>query len=170
LLHFERLTVTARAGNQTVTAVASWPTLQISSRLAASDLTKIRFRNPTTPPAAAYRLAPGPLAAGLIAAAALCVLVAIALAGRELAKRFARASLRRLTPLELAIAYVRDSTSRTGPDRRRALALLAETIDRTGEPALAATASDRAWSKPPPTPAGATDLADRAAGLQRGAE
>jgi len=171
LLHFERATVTARAGNQTVTAAASWPTLQISSRLTASDLAKqVRFRNPTTPPSAAYRVAPGPLSAGLIAGAALCALVAAALGAREVAKRFPRAKARRLTPLELAIAYVRDSTRRTDPDRRRALALLAEAVDRSGEPALAATASNRAWSKPPPTPAGTTELADRAAGLQRGTE
>jgi hypothetical protein len=169
LLHLERVTVTGLAGNRTVTAGASWPTLRISSRLGAADLSgQIHFRNPTTPPAVDYRLAPGPLSAGVIAAAALCALVALALAARALARLSRRSSERRLSPLELAIAYVRDSTRRSDPDRRRALELLAEAVDRNGEPTLAAAAAERAWSKPPPTPGGATELADRAAGLRKG--
>ncbi len=168
ILRLERVTVTVLADSSAVSAAASWPTLRISSRLGASDLSgQIRFRNPTTPPSPAYRVAPGPLSAGLIAAAALCALVAAALAGRELAGLFPRAGARRLTSLELAIAYVRDSTKRTDPDRRRALELLAEAVDGDGEPTLAAAAAERAWSAPPPTPAGATELADRAAGLRR---
>jgi hypothetical protein len=170
VLRLERVTVTGLADSRTVTAAALWPRLRISSRLGASDLSgQIRFRNPTTPPAPEYRIAPGPLSAGLIAAAALCALLAAALAGRELAGRFARSSARRLSALELAIAYVRDSARRTDPDRRRALELLAEAVDSDGEPTLAAAAGEQAWSKPPPTPAGAAELADRAAGLGRGA-
>ena len=170
LLQLERVTVTGLAGTRTVTAAASWPTLRISSRLAASDVSGgVRFRNPATPPSPEYRVAPGPLSAGLIAAAALCVLVGTALAGRELARLFPRSRTRRLSPLELAIAYVRDSARRSDSDRRRALELLAEAVGNQGEPAAAAAAAETAWSKPPPTPAGATELADRAAGLRRGA-
>ena len=170
LLKLERVTVTGLAGNRTVTAAASWPTLRISSRLAASDLSgQVRFRNPATPPSPEYRLAPGPLSAGLIAAAALCALVAAALVGRELARRSSSERAHRLSPLELAIAYLRDSARRTDPDRRRALELLAEVVGDQGEPAVAAAAAETAWSKPPPTPGGATELADRAAGLRRGA-
>jgi hypothetical protein len=167
LVRLERVTVTALAHARTVTVVASWPSLRISSRLAASDLSgRIRFRSPTTPPTPAYRLRPGPLAGGLIAAAALCALAAAALAGRELTRRSARSVADRLSRLELAIVYVRDSARRSDPDRRRALALLAEAVDDDGVPALAADAAETAWSKPAPTPAGATELADRAAGLR----
>lgn len=170
-LQLERVTVTGLAGTRTVTAAASWPTLRISSRLAASDLSgRVRFRNPTTPPSPEYRLAPGPLSAGLIAAAALCALVAAAVAGRELTRFSGRSRARRLSPLELAIAYVRDSARRSDPDRRRALELLAEAVGDQGELSVAAAAAETAWSKPPPTPAGATELADRAAHVRRGAE
>jgi hypothetical protein len=165
VLRLERVTVTGLADGRAVSAAAAWPTLHVSSRLGASDLSgQIRFRNPTTPPSPTYRLAPGPLSTGLIAAAALCALVAAAIAGRELAGLLPRAGARRLSSLELAIAYVRDSTRRTDPDRRRALELLAEAVDSDGEATLASAAGERAWSKPPPTPAGATELADRAAG------
>jgi len=160
-LQLHAVTVTALAGTRRLVANAPWPVLRISSRLAAADLTgRIRFHHPASPPAPAYRLAPGKLAAGLIALAALCTLAAVALAGRELTRRSARSKVRRLSPLELAIAYVRDSTVRGDPDRRRALALLSEAAE--GE--VADDAADRAWSKPPPTPAGAGELADRAAG------
>ena len=160
-LQLRPVTATGLAGTRTVTATAQWPTLRISSRLAPSDRTgRVRFHHPARPPAANYRLAPGALAGGLIALASLCALAGVALAGRELARRSARTKVRRLSPLELAIAYVRDSTARSDPDRRRALALLSEAAE--GE--LADDAADRAWSKPPPTPAGAGELADRAAG------
>jgi len=161
LLQLRPVTATGLAGTRTVTATAQWPTLRISSRLAPSDRNgRVRFHHPATPPAVNYRLAPGALAGGLIALAALSALAAVALAGRELARRSAHSKVRRLSPLELAIAYVRDSTVRSDPDRRRALALLSEAAE--GE--VADDAADRAWSKPPPTPAGAGELADRAAG------
>jgi hypothetical protein len=170
LLRLHAVTATARAGTRTVTALASWPALSISSRLAASDLTgRVRFRSPATPPSPEYRFAPGPLAAGLVAVAALFGLVAAALAGRELAGLFPGSRTRPHSRLELAIAYVRDSTRRTDPDRRRALEFLAEAVDASDEPALAAAAAETAWSKAPPTPAGATKLADRADGLRSGA-
>jgi hypothetical protein len=164
MLQLHAVTVTGLAGTRRLTATARWPVLRISSRLTAADLkNRDRFRHPTSPPPPEYRVAPGAFAGGLIAAAALCALLAAALVGRELAQRSGRA--RPLTPLELAIAYVRDSTGRADHDRRRALELLAEAVE--GE--LATAAAETAWSKPPPTPAGATELADRAAHAGSGA-
>jgi hypothetical protein len=171
VVQLERVTVSGLAGARAVTAAGSWPTLRVSSRLAGSDLSgRIHFRNSTTPPNPAYRLAPGPLSGGLIGAAVLCVLFALALVGRGLARRSSRSRERRLSPLELAIEYVRDSAGRNNPDRRRALELLAEAVDAGGEPTLAAAAAERAWAKPPPTPAVAAELADRASGVRTGAE
>ena len=74
-----------------------------------------------------------------------------------------------LSRLELAIAYLRDSTRRSGADRRRALSLLAETTDEL-EPDLAQTAAEAAWSRPSPSPVGATELADRASRVGRAEE
>lgn len=160
LLRLRPVIATARAGTNTVTGKASWPALRITSRLATADRNgPVRFRSPATLPTPDYRLAPGALAAGLIALAALCALGAVVLAVRELARRSARSKVLLLSPLELAIAYVRDSTARTEPDRRRALELLSEAAE--GE--LATDAADRAWSEQAPTPAGAAELADRAA-------
>lgn len=161
LLRLRAVTATARAGTRTVTGTASWPALRITSRLATADRNgPVRFRYPATLPAPDYRLAPRALAAGLIALAALCTLGAVALASSELVRRSARSKVHHLSPLELAIAYVRDSTARAEPDRRRALELLSEAAE--GE--LAADAADRAWSESAPTPTGAAELADRAAG------
>ena len=170
VLHLEPVTVTGLAGTRTLTATAAWPTLRIYSRLSPSDLTRIRFRRPISPPSPAYRLAPGPLAAGLIGAAALFTLAAMILALAALTGRVRRARATSLPPLELAIAYVRDSARRPEPDRRRALGFLADAVDDRGDSTLAAAASDTAWSKSPPTPAAAEKLADRAGGLDGGTE
>jgi hypothetical protein len=160
LLHLRAVTVTALSGSRRVSATAVWPVLSISSRLTSSDLARsIHFRHATTPPPPEYRIAPGKLAGWLIAAAAIGALAAAALAGRQLAGLPRRTRGPRLSPLELAIAYVRDSTQRSASDRRRALELLAESV---GEPTLAANVARTAWSPDPPTAAGAEDLADRA--------
>ena len=82
------------------------------------------------------------------------LLAAAALAVRGLGGLSRRSRARPLSPLQLAIAYVRDSTRRSDLDRRRALSLLAETVD-DGEPSLAAAAAERAWSKPPAGPSSA---------------
>jgi hypothetical protein len=167
LLRLEPVTITGLTGRRTVSVTARWPTLRVSSRLAPSDLSgRIRFRSPTTPPLPGYRLPPGPLSGGLIAGAVVCVLAGALLVIGPLATLFRRSTGPRLSRLELAIAYVRDSTRRASPDRRRALALLSEAVDDEGETALAAVAADTAWSEPPPTPAGADELAERAAEIR----
>ena len=151
--------VTVSSTNETATA--RWPALRVSSRLASGDLSgAIRFRNPATPPAASYRLAPGTLAGALVGVAALCVLIAAALVAHALRRRSASPIADRRSPLELAIAYVRDSARRSDADRRRALELLAEAV---GRPDVAAAAAETAWSEQPPTPARTTELAEQAA-------
>jgi hypothetical protein len=170
LVHLRAVTVSGVAGERTVRAVGAWPVLRVSTRLAESDLTDpLRFRSPSTPRSPAYRLPPGPLGGGLIAVAALCILAALALGWFEVARIRRRPAVDRRSRLELAIAYVRDSANRTEPDRRRALELLAETVDATGEPALSATAATTAWSKRPPTADAASELADEAVRVPRGA-
>ena len=157
VLHLRPLTVTALAGGRRLSATAAWPALRIDSRLRPSDLRgEAPFRSPAAPPKPHYRVAP----AALVAAAVICVLGAIALVVAALLRWRRRPVTRRVSPLELAIAYVRDSARRPDPDRRRALELLSEAVDEE----LALTAADAAWSRQPPTPEGAGDLADRAEG------
>jgi hypothetical protein len=168
VLRLAPVEVTALEDGRSVKASAPWPALRVASRLAASDRSgPIEFRTPDGPPSPAYRARPGLLAAGLIAAAALSALAAVAFAARGLARRSSRAPASRLSPLALAIAYVRDSARRTESDRRRALGALAEAVDDLGEPRLADSAAETAWSERPPTPAGAAELADRAAAAGR---
>jgi hypothetical protein len=164
VVRLQPVAVTGSAGGRMVHATGSWPVLRVSTRLSASDLSgPVRFRSPSAPPPPSYRVAPGLLAGALLAAAAFALLAALVLAGRELLPLRRRGSAaRRLSSLDLAVAYVRDSAGRSGSDRRRALSLLAEAaVD--SEPALAAAADDTAWSEPQPTPARATELADLAA-------
>jgi hypothetical protein len=159
VLHLHPLTVTALASGARVSATAAWPPLRIDSRLRAPDLKgEASFRSPKSPPPPRYGVAPGTFAGVLIAGAAICVLAAIGLAAAALRRRRKRAVTRRASPLELAIAYVRDATGRPSPDRRRALELLSEAVADD----LALDAADAAWSREPPTPAGAGELADRA--------
>jgi len=161
VLRLPRVTVSAVASGRTVSATANRPAVTIVSGLTAAQRDgRIRFHFPSSPPSVRYAVAPGALAAALIAVAALAGAAGAALVARELLRHRARARTRRLSPLELAIAYVRDSTRRAETDRRRALELLSEAAG--GE--VAREAADRAWSRPPPTPAGAAELADRAGG------
>jgi hypothetical protein len=163
VLRLPRLTVSAVASGRTVTAITIRPTVAIVTRLTAAQRDgRIRFHFPSTPPRVRYAIAPGALAAVLIAFAALAAAAGLALLTRELMGQRARARTRRLSPIELAIAYVRDSTRRAEDDRRRALELLSEAAG--GE--VARDAADRAWSKQPPTAAGAAELADRAGGAR----
>src|SRR5262249_29842984 len=163
LLRFSPVIVTGATGTGTLRATAAWPSLRVSSRLTASDLAgKVRFRSPSRPPAPAYRVSPGGLSAALIAAAAVCGLVAVVLVLRELVRHRRRSHARVPSRLELAIVYVRDSTRRSDADRRRALSFLSEAVEG-GETDLAAVAADTAWAKTPPTPPNAAAPADRAA-------
>ncbi len=170
LLHLEPVKVTALADGRALTAVAPWPVLRISSRLVPADLTgRTRFRTPATAPAPGYRISPVTAAVGMIVAAAICLLAAAALLWTGLLRKARREPGHGLTPLELAIAYVRDSTRRSGADRRKALALLAESVPEGGDSPLGAAAARAAWSRPAPTAVGATELADRATGRSEGA-
>jgi alkylhydroperoxidase family enzyme len=162
------VTVTGRARSGTVSAVGRWPTVRVSSRLAPSALSgKARFHVPAALPAPGYRIAPGELEIVLIAAAVLCAATALMLVTPSLRPRRRRALREsRLSALELAIAYVRDSRTRPDPERRRALELLSEIVESGGvDPGLAAASARRAWSRHAPTPEDATDFAERAGAL-----
>ena len=106
------------------------------------------FRRPTTPPPPSYRVRPSLLRALLLAGAAGSSRSAPFWRGRSCtASPRARPDTR--TPLERALAFVRASLSRGPDDRRRALDLLARTVEPgAGE----SEALSLAWSEPEPDP------------------
>jgi hypothetical protein len=145
-------TVATRSGGVAHAAVA-WPVLHVHGRVNASDLAGARphFRGDTTPAAPSYRIAPSTLAALLDALAVLLVLGGVALAASE-ARRLARRRRGHAAAggeLERALRLAREAESRTPPDRRRALGLLARLLDHR-DARLAAEASGLAWAKPQP--------------------
>jgi hypothetical protein len=156
--------VTADAGSAKIAATGTWPTTFIATRLTVQDAATTHFRWSKVMPATSYRVSPGTLANGLTVAAALLAIGALALIGFELVRlrdRRRQRALAVLSPLEAALAYTRDAAARPDPaDRRKALGLLATTLESEGVPALADTASDVAWSEEPPTADRAIELAD----------
>jgi hypothetical protein len=160
------VTVTASAGAQKLSAKATWPTTFVASRLTPKDAAAntIRYRWAKVAPAPTYAVSPGRLAGLLTAAAGLLAVAALALLGFELVRiveRRRKSALVVLTPLQAALAYTRDAARRPDPaDRRKALGLLAKTLEDEGVPALADTTGDVAWSAEPPTPDRAIEVAD----------
>jgi hypothetical protein len=158
--------VTATSGGQRLKTAAVWPPTAILSRLQRRDIGSIQphFRSPRTVPAPEYSVSPSGLANVLTGVAGALALVGLGVLGWELVRLVERRRRRRvvvLTPLEAALAYTRDAAGRADPaDRRKALELLATTLEAEGAPALADSAEDAAWSEEPPSPERARELAD----------
>ena len=156
--------VTARTPQgEAVKIREAWPLLDVSGRYAAPRNTHVSpiFRIARDLPAASYRVRPGLL--GLVLDVAGVALIALAL-GCTGFFLVVRPALRRRTDeptpagLARALALVRASQSRTGPDRRRAVGLLARSLP-SGSAGLSAAASRAAWSLPEPTPSSVEELA-----------
>ena len=142
------------------TAATSWPRLQLRSRVTAADLARAepRFAADTATDPPSFRVAPGRAALALALVAALAAAAAAALAAFEVTRRARRGET--TDELERALALVREAEERPAPDRRRALALLARLL-RSRDPALERSASDLAWSAPPPEPPAVDELVTR---------
>jgi hypothetical protein len=156
-LRFPQAVVTATSVGSTLRATDRWPQLVVASRLTPAEASgNAHFRRAAGVPAPAYAVAPGRLSAGLVAAAVILAVGAVVLLAIELLRlaerRRARAAGVR-SRRALALAYAREAAARDdAADRRKALGLLAETLADEGEPALAASAVDVAWSETPPSP------------------
>jgi len=161
-LRLPRLTATGTRDGRTVKAVAPWAALRVVSRLSERAARgEVVFRRQRNLPPPAYRVSPGGLAGGLIAAAALAAVAAIALLVLGLRRRRARSGAYLPSALERALWFTRDSATRTDPaDRRRALELLAEAVEDAGDDRLAGRVRTAAWVETPPTPQRSTDIAD----------
>lgn len=156
VLAFPSTVVSATSGTKTLTARAAMPRLTVSSRLPAGATASAspRFLAPTTLPPARYAVSPTLLSDLLVAATALLGVAGLALLARELVRlsryRRRRAAVLR-TPLEIALAYVRQAARRpAAADRRKALGLLARTLDDRGDDVLASSVDAAAWGERPP--------------------
>jgi hypothetical protein len=165
LVQFPPVIVTATENGKAVKTTGIWQPLSVSSRLTPADIASggLHFRSPVAPPPASFGVSPV-VADLLTAAGGLLGVAALALLGLELAalvarrRRLARA---RLSPLEVALTFVRQAARRPDPaDRRKALGLLSDVLAVEGDPALAGSAGDAAWSEQPPSADRTLELAD----------
>jgi hypothetical protein len=115
------------------------------------------FRRETTLPPPTYRIRPRLLQA-LLLAGALLLLAAAAVAALPAIRRLFPRRVDRRSPLERALALVRASTGRSSEDRRRALDLLARSLER---PDTAGEALQLAWSQAEPGQAPIESLVQR---------
>lgn len=139
------------------TASVEWPPLRAAGRIDPNRLEQAALRaelRDLTPPS--YRISPKAvelvalLLAVLFAAAAAILALRFVPLDRIAARLGARRADRR-TPLERALAQVRDAIARDRPaEGRRALERLAHELRATENPELAGDASRLAWSKGAP--------------------
>jgi hypothetical protein len=143
---------------------ASWPPLQVRTRVLAADVARPHppLRSDPTPPAVTYRFEPTRLARVLEVAAAVLAAAGVLLAGwaAVAVSHRRRHKAEQLTGLERALALAREAERRPTPDRRRALGLLARLLG-SRDPRLAGAADELAWSAPAPTPDALAELVNR---------
>jgi hypothetical protein len=157
ILRLPPLRVSAPRRNGTrVVSVVSWPAVTVTGRVTHGEAGAAvpPFRRETDLPRATYRLSPRLLAASLDGLAAALLLAGALLVLRQIvARRRHRAAERfaRLSPLERALVYARESERRGPADRRRALGLLGRVLGGTGS-GLGNAAFRLAWSAPDPSP------------------
>jgi hypothetical protein len=149
-------------------AAVRWPEVTVASRLDDEDRANpyARFRADTSPPPASYDVSPETLQDLLVAGAALLVLAAAALlwlAFRREAPAAAEPRATRRDPLGEALRLVREiAADGYRPELRRlALQRLVTELRASGREDLADSAGRLAWAGGPPSPTGASELADR---------
>jgi hypothetical protein len=165
-----------RATPGRATAIVDWPPFTVTSRVGEQALAEREWRaDVATLPKVSYRLTPGTLAALLFAGSLAFAGLAVALAAwllrprRRQVEQAEREPVRRLTPLQRALALARES-SRNGdsPDRRRALERVARELGIRGHTDLADRARDLAWAAGSASPAAIEELVDEAEVLGNG--
>jgi len=141
--------VATAAGERSVSA--AWPSLAVRDRVRPADVTAAEppLEADASPLPPTYRASPATLASILDIVAALLGVSALALAAWEL-ELLARRRRAPEKPLVRAIRLARSAQALAGPERRRALELLARALGR-GE--LQREATRLAWSEPTPEPA-----------------
>ncbi len=142
-----------------------WMPLESVSRLGAIDIANPRWRlDLRRPPTVSYRVDPGFLAAGLLAASCAFVLAAALLAGLAVSRRRQTpapepAPVRPDSPLTRALEALASAGANSSPsERRQALELVAGEVEQAGHPELAEEAWRLAWSRIPPSREAVADL------------
>ena len=158
---------TRRGSSQADAATIEWPPIRAAGRISPDELEQASLRAELRDlPEPTYRVSPRAveLVALLIAvlfAAAAAVLVLRLLPLDRLAVWFGARRVDRRTPLEQALALVRESSeSGTAEEERRALERLAVELRRARNPELAHDASRLAWSQARPVETGVDSLSD----------
>ena len=152
----------SRGNRQIVTA--SWPSIRVTTRVTPEELRRIRFFVGLDPlPAVSFRMDADLLFSLLAAAALLAGLAGLGALAYALVpyQRFtapqAEAWVRRLSPLELALALVRRALAeRRREEQRKALERLGRELSACGRVDLAADARHLAWSREGPSRAAGT--------------
>jgi hypothetical protein len=150
------------SGTSRLSADVPWPPLVVHTRMSGLDsaqrdaLAAPWRADMLTLPAASYRVSPGLVLALLVMVGGLLLAVAAVLSFRALPERDPPPEPEPppppvVSPLEQALALLESTTSTNGAqDRRRALELVAEALERWGDPGLAQTARTLAWSEARP--------------------
>jgi hypothetical protein len=143
-----------RSGGGPRTEEIDWPTLTVSGRISRARFfeaqTRAEFRELEPP---TYRVSPRLVAAAtlllaVIFAAAAAILILRLLPLARIAERLGLKTVDRRTPLERALARVRETSSADRAEEgRRALERLAHELRRVRNPELAGAASELAWSR-----------------------
>jgi hypothetical protein len=152
---------------QLQTATVDWQPLRVAGRIDPRLLTEAALRAELRDlPAPTYRVSPGAVQLIAILLAILCFVAAAALAIRflpldRMTAWLGRHGADRRSPLERALALVRESTSSGRPaEGRQALERLAQELHNTREPELAGAASELAWSERAPAETRVAPLSD----------
>jgi hypothetical protein len=139
-----------------------WPAVVVVPRVSRAQATADRppWQVQLAVPSVSYRVRPGTATAIAWAGAVVLALVGAGLIGWEALRR-RRLRLEReraLSRLQHALLLARESSGRSGDDRRKALALLARELD--GDRELARAATRLAWNRTEPSPERMTTLLD----------
>jgi hypothetical protein len=146
-------------------ATVEWVPIRAAGRIDPNELEQAALRSDLRDlPAASYRVSPRTveliaLVLAVLFAVGAAILILRLLPLDRLATRLGARFVDKRSPLEQALALVRESAaSGSAEEERRALERLAVELRRTRNPALAGDASRLAWSEP--VPAGVDPLSD----------
>ena len=154
-----------RGESEPSAATVEWVPIRAAGRIDPNQLDQAALRSDLRDlPSASYRVSPRTvelvaLVLAVLFAIGAAILILRLLPLDRLARRLGARFVDKRTPLEQALALVRESAASGSPEEeRRALERLAVELRRVRSPALAGDASRLAWSQP--VPAGIDPLSD----------
>jgi hypothetical protein len=154
-----------RGESEPAAATVEWVPIRVAGRIDPNQLDQAALRSDLRDlPSASYRVSPRTvelvaLVLAVLFAVGAAILILRLLPLDRLATRLGARFVDKRSPLEQALALVRESAASGSPEEeRRALERLAVELRRNRNPALAGDASRIAWSEP--VPAGIDPLSD----------